>query len=75
MVKQFNHFIDGGFRLASVQLRDAGTREAFTARIAAFARTVPAGTWIQGGDWDHSLCGGELPTRAAAGGTDRVDVV
>ena len=57
------HFIDGGFRLASVQLRDASTREEFVARIKAFAATVPAGTWITGGDWDHSLWGGELPTR------------
>ncbi|HET7843926.1 MAG TPA: amidohydrolase, partial [Xanthomonadales bacterium] len=57
------HFIDGGFRLASVQLRDAADRAELTARIAAFARTVPAGTWIQGGDWDHSLWGGELPSR------------
>ena len=31
------HFLDGGFRLASVQLRDAKTREEFVARIAAFA--------------------------------------
>ena len=58
------HFVDGGFRLASVQLRDAADRETFAARIAAFARTVPKGTWITGGDWDHSLWGGELPTRA-----------
>ena len=58
------HFVDGGFRLASVQLRDARTPEAFVNRIAAFAATVPAGTWITGGDWDHSLWGGELPTRA-----------
>jgi predicted amidohydrolase YtcJ len=58
------HFVDGGFRLASVQLRDARTREEFVSRIKAFADTVPAGTWIQGGDWDHSLWGGELPSRA-----------
>ena len=57
------HFISGGFGLASVQLRDARTREEFVARIKAFAATVPAGTWITGGDWDHSLWGGELPTR------------
>ncbi len=57
------HFIDGGFRLASVQLRDAATPEEFIARIAAFARTVPAGTWITGGDWDHQNWGGELPRR------------
>ena len=57
------HFLDGGFRLASVQLRDAASREQFIARITAFAATVPAGTWISGGDWDHTLWGGELPRR------------
>jgi predicted amidohydrolase YtcJ len=57
------HFIEGGFRLASVQLRDATTREAFVERIAAFAATVPPGTWISGGDWDHEHWGGELPLR------------
>src|SRR5918911_117733 len=57
------HFVDGGFRLASVQLRDAKTPQEFVARIAAFARTVPAGTWIWGGDWDHEQWGGELPRR------------
>jgi predicted amidohydrolase YtcJ len=57
------HFLDGGQRLASVKLRDAKTRDEFVARIAAFARTVPAGTWITGGDWDHQLWGGELPRR------------
>lgn len=57
------HFVDGGFRLASVQLRDARTREEFVSRIKSFAGTVPAGTWIMGGDWDHSHWGGELPSR------------
>jgi len=57
------HFLEGGSRLASVQLRDASTREEFVERIGAFARTVPAGTWITGGDWDHQLWGGELPRR------------
>src|SRR5690349_8740251 len=57
------HFIEGGFRLTSVQLRDARTPEEFTRRIEAFAATVPAGTWIIGGDWDHTLWGGELPRR------------
>ena len=57
------HFLLGGLRLASVQLRDARTRDQFVSRIKAFAATVPAGTWITGGDWDHSLWGGELPSR------------
>ncbi|HZI07134.1 MAG TPA: amidohydrolase, partial [Archangium sp.] len=57
------HFIDGGHRLASVQLRDAKTPAEFTARLKAFAASVPKGTWITGGDWDHELWGGELPRR------------
>ena len=58
------HFIDGGFRLSSVQLRDARTPEEFVRRIRGFAGTVPKGTWIVGGDWDHEHWGGSLPTRA-----------
>jgi predicted amidohydrolase YtcJ len=58
------HFVDGGFRLASVQLRDAATPAEFATRIRDFAATVPAGTWILGGDWDHERWGGELPSRA-----------
>ena len=58
------HFLEGGFRLASVQLRDARSRADFASRIRAFAATVPDGTWITGGDWDHTLWGGELPDRS-----------
>ena len=59
------HFIEGGFRLASVQLRDARTtRESSSTRIKAFAATVPAGTWITGGDWDHERLGRRAARRA-----------
>ena len=58
------HFLDGGFALASVQLRNARTKAEFIARIRAFAETVPANTWILNGDWDHTSWGGELPERA-----------
>jgi predicted amidohydrolase YtcJ len=57
------HFVDGGFRLSSVQLRDAKTPAEFIARIKAFAASAPAGAWITGGDWDHERWGGELPRR------------
>jgi predicted amidohydrolase YtcJ len=57
------HFLTGGFNLASVQLRDADTKEEFINRIAEFAKTQEPGTWIQGGDWDHENWGGELPTK------------
>jgi hypothetical protein len=57
------HFLDGGLNLLSVQLRDAATPEEFIRRIGDFAEQVPVGTWILGGDWDHTLWGGELPRR------------
>ena len=57
------HFLDGGFGLASVQLRDAKTPQEFESRIAEYAKMIPAGTWITNGDWDHEQWGGELPTR------------
>jgi predicted amidohydrolase YtcJ len=57
------HFIDGGFALSSVQLRDAKTKKEFIQRIADFAKTQPKGAWITSGDWDHENWGGELPSR------------
>jgi hypothetical protein len=57
------HFIAGGFGLASVQLRDAKTPAEFIRRIKAYAATIPAGTWITEGNWDHEQWGGELPRR------------
>ena len=57
------HFISGGFRLSSVQLRDARTPAEFIARLKAYALTVPPGVWITGGDWDHQNWGGELPRK------------
>lgn len=57
------HFMDGGFALASVQLRDAKTPREFINRIKAFATTQPKGVWITNGDWDHENWGGELPSR------------
>jgi predicted amidohydrolase YtcJ len=55
------HFLIGGLSLASVQLRDARTPAEFISRIKAFTATIPTGTWITGGDWDHQSWGGELP--------------
>ena len=57
------HFVEGGFALSSVQLRDAKSPEDFISRIAAYAQTAPKGTWITSGDWDHENWGGKLPAR------------
>jgi len=57
------HIISAGRGLSSVKLRDASTPAEFIARIKAYAKTIPKGAWITDGDWDHTLWGGELPTR------------
>jgi len=57
------HFIDGGFRLSAVDLRDADSPAEFTRRLAAYAEGLEDGEWILGGDWDHEMWGGELPDR------------
>ena len=49
------HFIDGGFQLASVDLRDAATPQEFARRLKAYAARLKPGEWITGGDWDHEL--------------------
>jgi hypothetical protein len=58
------HFLTGGANLSSVQLRDAESPQEFISRIEAYADSTPAGTWITGGDWDHTTWGGELPERS-----------
>ncbi len=62
-IDNHTHFLAGGFQLASVDLRDADTPEAFARRLGAFAATLPEGRWITGGDWDHERWGGALPRR------------
>src|SRR5207244_6609275 len=58
------HFLSGGFGLLSVDLRDARDPQEFARRIAEHARTLPKGTWIQEGNWDHEAWPSRtLPTR------------
>lgn len=57
------HFMWGGFQLGSIDLRNVESQDEFVHLIDKYAQTVPEGTWIEGGDWDHELWGGELPTR------------
>ncbi len=58
------HFVDGGFQLASVDLRPADSPEDFIARLGAYAAEKKPGEWILGGDWDHERWpGAPLPRR------------
>jgi predicted amidohydrolase YtcJ len=60
------HFVDGGYDLTAVQLRDAATPADFIERIKTFAATLPPGAWMLGGTWDETRWGPSvgLPTRA-----------
>ena len=58
------HFINGGFQLASADLRDAATPQEFIRRLKAYAQKLKPGEWITGSDWDHTLWkGAPLPRR------------
>jgi predicted amidohydrolase YtcJ len=59
------HFLDGGFQLASVDLRPANAKSEFVQRVAAFVSERKPGEWIIGGDWDHERWPGTpLPHRS-----------
>ncbi len=57
------HFLSAGYGLASVQLKDAMTRQEFINRIKAFCTAHPDTTWVMEGNWDHENWGGELPSK------------
>jgi predicted amidohydrolase YtcJ len=58
------HFLMGGFSLANVDLRDAQSPQEMAKRLGDYARKLPKGRWILGGDWDHERwAGAPLPTR------------
>jgi predicted amidohydrolase YtcJ len=58
------HWLMGGYSITNVDLRDATSREEFTIRISEFAKKIPKGRWILGGDWDHEkFPGTTLPTK------------
>jgi predicted amidohydrolase YtcJ len=57
------HFMEGGYALSSVHLKDAMTPKEFIERIKAFASKLPKGAWITNGDWDNENWGGLMPTR------------
>lgn len=59
------HFLEGGYQLSSVDLRDAKTPAEFVRRIKEFAAKQPTGRWILGGKWDHeNWTPANLPTAA-----------
>ncbi len=62
-IDNHTHFLGGGYQLASVNLRNAKTKQDFISTLKEYASLHNDDRWIQGGDWDHEAWGGDLPTR------------
>jgi hypothetical protein len=48
------HFVDAGINLGNIKLHEADSAEDFAHRVADYARGVPKGQWILGGNWDET---------------------
>jgi predicted amidohydrolase YtcJ len=57
------HFQSGGLALQRVVLQDSKTLKEAQSRIAAKVKELPPGAWVTGRGWDHTLWGGQWPTR------------
>jgi hypothetical protein len=58
------HFIQGGFQLLQIDLKNTRSEEEFVERIADKAKTLAPGRWLLGGNWDEEAWpSAKLPTR------------
>ncbi len=47
------HFLQGGYALSSIQLKDVRSRQEFAARFTAKVAMMDKGAWILNGTWDE----------------------
>lgn len=58
------HFTSAGANLDNVKLNDAISPEEFVTRIGQYAKRLPKGEWMVGGNWDEQIWpNAQLPTR------------
>ncbi len=58
------HFVKASQMLSQASLREAKNPKEFVALIAAAAKALPKGQWLEGGNWDQDRWGGEMPHRS-----------
>jgi len=64
MIDDHVHFIEGGFQLLQIDLKNARSEEEFTRRLGEKARSLAPGRWLLGGNWDEEAWpSAKLPTR------------
>ena len=61
-IDNHTHFLRASFMLSMPELRTAKTKAEFVERVGKAARSLGKGQWLEGGNWDAELWGGELPT-------------
>lgn len=52
-IDSHTHFLDGGFALSSIQLREAKSKEEFIVTVKKRTSEIGRGEWILKGDWDQ----------------------
>ena len=58
------HFIQGGFQLLAIDLKNTRSEAEFVERIGEKAKTLKPGRWMEGGNWDEEAWpDAKLPTR------------
>jgi len=58
------HFIQGGFQLLEIDLKNTRSDAEFVERIGEKAKTLKLGRWMEGGNWDEEAWpDSKLPTR------------
>ena len=58
------HFVKASQMLSQPSLRQARNPQEFVSLIAAAAKTLPKGQWLEGGNWDQDRWGGEMPHKS-----------
>jgi predicted amidohydrolase YtcJ len=60
-IDNHTHFLDGGYFLANINLRDVKSKENFISVFRHYTDSAKGNSWIKGGNWDHEAWGGQLP--------------
>jgi predicted amidohydrolase YtcJ len=62
-IDNHTHFLEGGYFLANINLRNAKSKEEFISVFRHYTDSAKGSNWIKGGNWDHEAWGGQLPNR------------
>jgi len=62
-IDNHTHFLEGGYFLANINLRNVKSINDFISTFIRFADSAKEINWIKGGNWDHEAWGGNLPTK------------